>query len=151
MNLRRTAVIAAVLCTLSVSAGAVEVFDPLNTLEHTFLNGWRASIGAVLTQQLGRVRQMAKRLSAVTNLAKYAAPDAPRWRTRRNDDALAVSDAFMNALNAGDRAGTGYAAVARVRVPAGSAFAEFGEEEFVAENALRAALATIDIADSVIV
>ena len=34
MYLRRTAILAAVLCTLSVSAGAFEVFDPLNTLEH---------------------------------------------------------------------------------------------------------------------
>ena len=49
MHLRRTAIIAAVSCTLSVSAGAFEVFDPLNTLEHSFLNGWRESIGAVLT------------------------------------------------------------------------------------------------------
>ena len=60
MRLRRTAIIAAVLCTLSASAGAVVVFDPLNTLEHSFLNGWRESIGAVLTQQLDRVRQMAQ-------------------------------------------------------------------------------------------
>src|SRR5207247_845153 len=85
MYLRRTAVIAAVLCTLSGSAGAVVVFDPLNTLEHSFLNGWRASIGAVLTQQLDRVRQLAKRLSADTTLTKYVAPDAPRWRTRRSE------------------------------------------------------------------
>ena len=119
MNLRRTAVIAAVLCTLSVSAGAFEVFDPLNTLEHSFLNGWRASIGAVLTQQLDRVRQMAKRLSVFTSLAKYVAPDAPRWRTRRIDAALAASDAFMDALNGGDQTGRGYAAVARSRVPVG--------------------------------
>ena len=119
MHLRRTAIIAAVLCTLSVSAGAVEVFDPVNTLEHSFLNGWRESIGAVLTQQLDRVRQMAKRLSAVTSLAKYAAPDAPLWRTRRIDDALAASDAFMDALNGGDQAGRGYAAVARSRVAVG--------------------------------
>src|SRR2546428_109631 len=46
MHLRRTAIIAAALCTLSASAGAFEVFDPLNTLEHSFLNGWRESIGA---------------------------------------------------------------------------------------------------------
>src|SRR6185436_888539 len=152
MNLRRVAVIAAVLCTLSVSAGAFEVFDPLNTLEHSFLNGWRACIGAVLTQQLDRVRQMAKRLSAVTSLAKYVArDDPPRWRTRRIDAALAASDAFMDALNGGDQTGRGYAAVARSRVPVGSVFAEFGEENFVAENALRAALATLDIADSVII
>jgi hypothetical protein len=151
MHLRRTAIITAVLLTLSASAGAVVVFDPLNTLEHSFLNGWRESIGAVLTQQLDRVRQMAKRLSAFTSLAKYVAPDAPLWRTRRIDDALAASDAFMDALNGGDRTGLGYAAVARSRVPVGSALAEFGEENVVAENALRASLATLDIADSVII
>src|SRR5882672_4519705 len=150
MNLRRTAIIAAALCTLSASAGAFEVFDPINTLEHSFLNGWRESIGAVLTQQLDRVRQMAKRLSAFTSLAKYVAPGAPLWQTRRIDDALAASDAFMDALNGGDPTGRGYAAIARARVRVGSVFAEFGEENVVAENALRAALATIDIADSVI-
>ena len=151
MHLRRTAIIAAVLCaSVGVSAGAFEVFDPLNTFEHSFLNGWRESIGAVLTQQLDRVRQMAKRLSAVTSLAKYAAQDAPLWRTRRIDGALAASDAFMDALNGGDQTGRGYAAVARSRLPAGSALAEFDEDNVVAENALRAALATLDIADSVI-
>jgi hypothetical protein len=151
MHHRRTATIAALLCTLSVSAGAFQVYDPLNTLEHSFLNGWRESIGAVLTKQLDRVRQMAERLSAVTSLAKYVAPDAPRWRTRRIDEALAASDAFMGALNGGDRTGGGYAAVARSRVSVGSAFAGFGEENVAAENALRAALATLDIADSVII
>jgi hypothetical protein len=152
MYLRRTPILAAVLCTFSVSAAAFEVFDPLNTLQHRFLNGWRESVNAVLTQQLDKVRQMATRLSAVTSLAKYVAPDdPPRWRTRRIVGALAASDAYMAALNGGDQTGRGFAAVARSRVPAGSALAEFGEEDAFAENALRAALATIDIADSVIV
>ena len=150
MRLYRTAIVLSVLCTLSVSAGAFEVFDPINTLEHSILNGWRQSIGAVLTQQLDRVRQMAERLSAITSLAKYVEPDAPRWRTRRINDALAASDAFMQAINGGDPTGHGYAAVARRRAPVGSAFAEFGEESGAAENALRAALATLDVADSVI-
>jgi len=151
MHLRRTVIIGAALCTLSVSAGAFEVFDPLNTLEHSFLNGWRQSIGGVLTQQLDKVRQMAKRLSAFTSLAKYVAPDAPLWRTYQIDDGLVASDAFMDALNSGDRAGRGYAAIARSRVSVGSALTEFGEVNIAAENALRAALATIDVADSVIV
>jgi hypothetical protein len=150
MHLRRTVIIAVVLCTLSVSSGAFEVFDPLNTLEHSFLNGWRESIAAVLTQQFDRVRQMAERLSTFTNLAKYVAPDAPLWRTRRIDNALAASDAFMDALNGGDQTGRGYAGVARSRVPVGSVLVGFGEENVVAENALRAALATLDIADSVL-
>src|SRR2546428_10718517 len=128
MYFRRTGILVLVLCALSVGAGAFEVFDPLNTLEHSFLNGWRESINAVLAQELARVRQMAKRLSAITSLAKYAAPDAPLWRTRRIDDALAASDAFMDALNGGDQTGRGYAAIARSRVPVGSAFAAFDDE-----------------------
>ena len=35
----------------------------------------------------------------------------------------------MDALNGGDQTGRGYAAVARSRVPVGSAFAEFREKE----------------------
>ena len=151
MHLRRTAIIAAVFCLLSFSAGAFEVFDPLNTLEHSFLNGWRDSIGAVLTQQLDRVRQMAKRLSASTSLTKYIAAGSPQWSTRRIDGGLAASDAFMDALNGGDKTGRGYAAVARSRVSIGSVLAEFSEENVAAQNALRAALATLDIADSVII
>src|SRR4029077_3519322 len=96
-------------------------------------------------------RQMATRLSAFTSLVKYVAPDPPLWSTSRIDNVLPASDAFMDALDAGDQTGRGYAAVARSRVPAGSALAEFEEESVVAENALRAALATLDIADSVIV
>jgi hypothetical protein len=151
MNLRRTTILAVVLCTLSVSAGAVEVFDPLNTLEHSFLNGWRRIIGDVLTQQLDMVRQMAQRLSAVTSLAKYVAPDAPSWSTRRIDNGWTASAAFMEALNSGDPAGVGYAGVTRSRLPVGSALVAFGEENVEAENAIRSALATLDIADSVLI
>jgi len=150
MYLRRTAIIAAVLCTLSGSARAFVVFDPVNTLEHSFLNGWRETIGIVLTQQLDTIRQLAKRLSAFTSLGKYVAPNAPLWSTSGINNALPASDAFMDALNRGDQTGRGYAAVARSRVPVGSAFAELGEENVAAEDALRSALATLDIADSVI-
>ena len=150
MHLRRTVVIAAALSALSISAGAFEVFDPVNTLEHSFLNGWQDSIGALLTLQLDQVRQMAKRLSLYTSLGKYVAPDPPPWATRRIDGALQASNGFMDALNGGDRTGQGYAAVARSRIPVGSALSEFEKENLAAENALRAALATIDIADSVI-
>src|SRR2546427_13292873 len=126
MHLRRTTILAVVLCTLSVSAGAFEVFDPLNTLEHAFLNGWRESIGTVLKMQLDRIGEMAKRLSAVTSLAKYVAPDAPRWRTRRIDNVLAASDAFMDAVNGGDPNRRGVGPVARARGRGGAALARIG-------------------------
>jgi hypothetical protein len=88
VHVRRTAVHVALLCTISVSAAAFEVFDPINWIQHRLQNQWRETIGVVIENQLDKIRQMAQRLSAFTNLVKYVAPDAPLWRTRRIDDAL---------------------------------------------------------------
>jgi len=151
MRVRGTVVFVAILSALSASAGAFVISDPANTLEHSFLNGWRQSILYVLGDEVRQIRQMAQRLSLFTDLAKYAATDAPRWRTRRIDNPLRSTEAYMNALNAGDRSGEGYAAVARQRVAVGNAFARFGEDDVEAENALRSALATLDLADSAII
>jgi hypothetical protein len=151
MRALRTALLVALLCTLSMSAMAFEVFDPINTLQHRLQNQWREAIGVVMEDQLNKIRQMAERLSAFTDLAKYVEPEAPLWRTRRIDEALAASNAFMAALNSGDQTGIGYDAVARSRVTAGTVFAQFGEENIEAENALRSALATLDIAASAII
>jgi hypothetical protein len=150
MRVHRIAMLVAVLCTLSASARAVEVFDPVNWLQHHLQNQWRATIGVVIDNQLNKIRQMAQRLSAFTNLAKYVEPNAPLWRTRRIEDALAASDAFMAALNGGDQTGTGYGAVARTSIAVGSALARLGEN-IEAKNALRSALATLDIAASAII
>jgi hypothetical protein len=105
----------------------------------------------VLTQQVAKIHDMAERLSAVTDLVKYVAPDAPRWRTRRIDDALAASDAFLFALNGEQPSRHAYEAVARRVVAVGEVFVRFGPDDEAANNSLRAALATIDIAASAIV
>ena len=151
MRARRTATLVALLCTLSVSATAFEVFDPVNFSQHQLQNRWRETIGSVIENQLDKIRQMAQRLSAFTDLVKYVSPDVPRWRTRRINGALAASDAFMAALNGGDARGAGYEAVARASVSASSALAGLGEDNIEAENALRSALATLDIAASAII
>ena len=121
MRAARTGTLVALLCALSVSASAyvVEVFDPVNFIQHQLQNRWRETIGIVIENQLDKIQRMAQRLSAFTNLAKYVAPDAPLWRTRRIEGALAASDAFMAALNGGDARGAGYEAVARASVAQG--------------------------------
>jgi hypothetical protein len=151
MRSGRTATLVALLCALSVSATAFEVFDPINFIQHQLQNRWRETIGIVIEKQLNKIHQMAQRLSAFTNLVKYVAPDAPLWRTRRINAALVASDAFMAALNGGDASGVGYEAVARSSVSARTALAGFGEENIEAENAVRSALATLDIAASAII
>jgi len=151
MRTGRTAALVVLLCTLGVSATAVEVFDPVNFIQHRLQNRWRETIGILIDNQLNNIRRMAQRLSAFTDLVKYVAPHAPRWRTRRIEGALAASDAFMAALNGGDARGAGYEAVARSSVAARSALARLGEENIGAENALRSALATLDISASAII
>lgn len=52
-------------------------------------------------------RQMAQRLSAHTNLDKYAVVDPPRWRTHGGEEFL-FSQAYNDALIFGDAQGTAY-------------------------------------------
>jgi len=151
MRAVRTGTLVAWLCTLSVSAAAVEVFDPVNFIQHQLQNRWRETIGVLIDNQLTKIHQMAQRLSAFTNLVKYVAADAPVWGIRRIDGTLAASDAFMAALNGGDTRGDGYEAVARASVAASTALGGLPEENLEAESALRAALATLDIAASAII
>jgi hypothetical protein len=152
MRVRRTVTVAVVLCTLSASvASSFPVTDWLLEQEHRLLNGWKDTILSVLRDEVRQIQEMAQRLSVFTDLAKYAAADAPRWRTRRIDDPLPSTEAYMNALNGGDPIGHGYEAVARRRAAAGDVLASLGEDEVDAEHAIRSALATLDLADSAII
>jgi hypothetical protein len=153
MRVYRIGIFVAAICVFSATASAfvAVVIDPINLVQHILLNDWRSKIESVFGQQVTKIREMAQRMSAFTDLVKYVAPDPPRWRTRRINDALAASDAFMFALNGEQSADTGYAAVARPLVAVRDVFARFGEDDDAAENALRSALATIDIAASAIV
>jgi len=153
MRLRRLAVIVTILCACSGTAGAyvLVVADIGNIAEHVLLNVWAELKNALLDAEISKIGHMAQRLSAWADLARYVAPDAPLWRTRRIVPALPASDAYMDALNGGDAGGGGYAAVARARVAVGDVFARFGAQDVAAENALRAALATLDVAASAIV
>lgn len=150
----RSLVVAVVMTgAFSATAGAfvLVVIDPLSLIEHIALNSWRETIYSVLSDSVTTIGHMAERLSLFTDLTKYVPADPPAWRTRRIVPALPASDAYMAAINGGDTAGDGYAAVARQRVPVGDVFTRFGEAEDAAENALRSALATLDVAASAII
>lgn len=152
MRVRRTALLVVLLSLLSATVTrAFPVTDWLTTLEHELLRGWQESIFAVLTEEEGLIRRMARRLSALTNLAKFVAADTPLWRIGGIGDALATTDAYMSALSNGDAAGAAYAAVARQRGVAADVLDGLGEDEGDADGALRSALATIDLADIAII
>jgi hypothetical protein len=152
MSIRRTVVLVLAVSALSArTVGAFLVTDLLLFAEHHVLNGWSDSIRQVLANQVTKMQDMARRLSVFTDLAKYVAPDTPLWRTRTLDHPLDATAAFLNAVNAGDARGDGFAAVSRARVAAADVLAALGEEAGNVDQALRTALATLDLADSAII
>ena len=93
----------------------VMVTDWALALEHRLLNEWKDTIVRVLGEEADQIQRMARRLSAFTTLAKFVAADTPLWRIGGIGDALATTDAYMNALSNGDAAGAAYVATARPR------------------------------------
>ena len=93
-----------------------------------------------------RLRRMATRLSAHTNLDKYAPSDPPGWRTR-GGNAL-YSQAFNDALVVGDPAGAAYMAVSHPLATARELLAHLTP---AARQALVARLATVNVADAAVI
>ncbi len=150
----RIIVLTIVLSGMSLSvatAFVVVVTDPLTTAKNAAIAVLKEQIMDVLTDQATSLRRMAKRLSLLTDLKKYAVPDAPRWRTRRIDDPLAATEAYMSALNAGDHRGLGYEAVTNTRVTPGTELSGLVDTAPAGHSAIRSALATLDLADATII
>jgi hypothetical protein len=114
----------------------------------------RNSVTAVVKENLletqrlqhERLRRMATRLSAHTNLDKYAPSDPPRWRAR-NGNAL-YSQAFDDALVFGDPVGGAYMAVSH---PVAAANGLLSHLTPAARQALVARLATLNVADAAVI
>lgn len=152
MRTRRVFVSVVVLFLATAQmARAFAVTDWLTTLEHEFLRIWQESIYEVLNDEARQIQQMARRLSAFTNLAKYVTADTPLWRIGGVGGALTTTDAFMDALSNGDAAGVAYVAASRQRDRADDVLAGLDPYAVDADRALRAELATLDLADSAII
>jgi hypothetical protein len=107
-----------------------------------------------LTQQADRFQRMAKRLSASTNLDKYALTDddIPMWRIHVFwGDEFLYANPYNAALNYGNGDGSAYEDVARPRQKPGAELTGLGELAPDADAAILAGLATLDAADSTII
>jgi hypothetical protein len=127
------------------------IFDPAITGKNTAI----AAVKDVLLDTLGneaeRLRHMAKRLSAVTDLRKYwiAEDETPRWRIHPFQfEKFLYVNSFDAALNYGDATGTALERIARSRVDAGTVLAALDDAAPDAAAAILAQLATLDAADS---
>lgn len=152
---RMILVCAAVVVVLSLGAGLARaqlvIFDPAVVFRNTAIAALKDVLLDTLFNEADRLRQMAKRLSASTNLAKYLITDddTPKWRIHPFQfEKFLYANGYNAALNYGDGTGTAYEEVARSRTTPGAELAALVDTAPDAEAALIAELATLDAADS---
>lgn len=144
----------ALACALVLLCGTVghaqlAVYDPSVTSRSTITAAIKQYLLELQTQQHSQLRRMAQRLSMFTDLRKYGAPDAPRWRIHdfETTGPFLFSRAYHAALNYGDAAGTGYLSVIQPALDAGVAMSRLSP---LARQTLSTQLATLDLTDSVV-
>lgn len=156
MSRTRTFVLTGVGVTVcaGVAAAQIVVTDPGVTIKNAIVATLTQQVVDTATQQAQRLYRMAKRLSAFSDLNRYAITDddTPKWRihTFLGEEFL-YANPYDAALNYGDRDGTAFEEVARERQLPGEELGGFGEEGLDAETAIAAQLATLDVADSAII
>ncbi len=153
MSRRRVVVIAITVIGLATVARAQQtVFDPLNTFQNALTAAAKDEIVQLLGDQLDQLRQIARRLSAFTDLRKYAVHDTPEWRIHLFQfEQYLFANRFNASLNYGDGAGVGFDDVARARVTPAAELAALLGADRRAYDAIRSQLATLDLADSSII
>ena len=104
---------AAALACLLLAAGTASVsaqfavFDAATTARNQTTAALKELLYRLQVQQHDKLLEMARRLSALTNLRKYRLDDVPRWRTHASSDFLFASG-YLDALTFGDPTGAAY-------------------------------------------
>jgi hypothetical protein len=119
------------------------IHDPAVTARNAITATVKEYLLNVQRQQHAKLRRMARRLSAHTNLDKYAPPDPPRWRTHGGDYLFAGP--YNEALIFGDATGAAYVELTHRLLSAAELLACVPEG---ARRSLLAHLATIELADA---
>jgi hypothetical protein len=153
MTRRRVVVVAITIISVATVARAQQVvFDPSNTFQNALTAAIKDDIVHLLGDQLDELQQIARRLSVFTDLRKYAMEDIPEWRIHLFQfEQYLFANGFNASLNYGDGAGAGFAEVARQRVLPDDALAVLAGADRRTAEAIRAQLATLDLADSSII
>ena len=106
--MRRVVIITMLIVAISLPATAqIVVHDTAVTFRNSVVAVIKELLLNTQREQHGQLRRMARRLSAHTNLNKYAVVDPPRWRTHGGEEFL-FSQAYNDALIFGDPTGAAY-------------------------------------------
>ena len=147
-RMRRTLlIVAAVVLLGGTSHAQIAVHDSSVTIRNAITAVLKEYLLETQMAQHSQIRRMAQRLSFFTDLGKYGAPDAPRWRRHPGEDGEGemVSSSLQSALDFGDAEGASYAAVVHSVMPAPA----LGALPTEARDVVQRQLATIDLADAV--
>jgi hypothetical protein len=128
----------------------IAVYDPANTARNNVTAALKEYLVNLQGTQRQQLRRMAQRLSAFTNLDKYAVTDIPQWRIHVFFDApeepVLFARDYHAALNYGDASGNAYLGVTVPLLNAASMLDEDVNVSALREFAAR--LATINVADA---
>jgi hypothetical protein len=140
-----TAVVIVLVCRADANAQWV-VHDAAVTARNTVTATVKELLVALQREQHDLLRRMAARLSALTDLSKYAPPDPPDWGVPAATG-LPASRGLEWALQVGDADGRAYATVTQ-RVSLNAALLARLSPQ--ARRTFTSALATLDLADATI-
>ena len=119
------------------------VYDGATTARNTVTATLKEYLYQTQLQQRLKIREMARRLSALTSLRKYSLEDVPRWRTHGGD--FFYAQPYNDALIFGDSAGAAFVDLSQ---PLLSDARLLDRLDPAARRRMEARLATVNLADA---
>lgn len=122
------------------------VFDAATTARNRTTAALKELLYRLQIQEHDKLLLMARRLSALTSLRRFALTDVPRWRVHGSADFPFVQS-YLDTLNFGDRSGAAYLALVERLAQS----PRLGRLPPAARRSVISRLATIDLADAVVI
>lgn len=144
---RILAVVALVIVASRPGRAQFVVHDAAVTTQNSVTATVKEYLLATQRELYERLRRMADRLSALTDLRKYAPAEPPEWRVPA-PNGLPGTQAFNLAMYGGDPEGTAYLEAIQSVASAQPALRSLPSS---AQRAVTSALATVDLADATII
>lgn len=119
------------------------VYDGATTARNTVTATLKEYLYQTQLQQRLKIREMARRLSALTSLRKYSLEDVPRWRTHGGD--FFYAQPYNDALIFGDSAGAAFVDLSQPLLPAARLLDRL---DAAARRRMEARLATVNLAEA---
>lgn len=122
------------------------VFDAATTARNRTTAALTQLLERLQAQQHDKLLLMARRLSALTSLRRFALTEVPRWRTHGGAEFELVQD-YLDTLNFGDESGVAYLALVE-RLAQSPRLERLSP---AARRVMASRLATVDLADAVVI